>query len=368
MVLAVMSLAVFALSAMAQDNAYLITYSPSAGIAEGDDDFIQIIYFKVPVTYTDSLYVRILDADVGGSRDARYGGVWDSETRFQLFGGNGTSSISPIKSATPSLSERSSGVILAEETFAVNPFRDNRWYSFASVSPVSGESISGYRVFKIVVEGLSGNDGNVFDIAVSRSPQRNITPNGLIMYTHSPTIRLPQSGVHGEIRFDFPENTKEVVINNFDCAGATIALETAFRSNLTVESSGQGKWAVGNVGLLPLEVDRPCAITFEGGKEIPNDATFFITDEDSNSIPLYLPVYIHQPNNRPIPDVQLSELSDSRSIMFDASRTSDEDGDPIEYFWDFGDGTTDKGSRVVHRYSGGGLTPHHYWLPISREQ
>lgn len=73
---------------MAQDNAFLITYSPSAGITEGDDDFVQIIYFKIPDTITDSIYVRILDADIGGGRDARYGGVWDSETRFQLFGGD----------------------------------------------------------------------------------------------------------------------------------------------------------------------------------------------------------------------------------------------------------------------------------------
>lgn len=57
----------------AQDNAFMTTYSPAAGIAEGDDDFVQVVYFEIPATVRDSLYIRIFDADCGGSRDARYG-------------------------------------------------------------------------------------------------------------------------------------------------------------------------------------------------------------------------------------------------------------------------------------------------------
>ena len=42
------------------------------------------------------------------------------------------------------------------------------------------------------------------------------------------------------------------------------------------------------------------------------------------------------------------------TVMFDASGTSDADGDTLTYSWDFGDGTTGDGATVSHAYSQGG--------------
>lgn len=39
------------------------------------------------------------------------------------------------------------------------------------------------------------------------------------------------------------------------------------------------------------------------------------------------------------------------TVVFDASASRDANDDPLSYFWDFGDGTSDQGVRVSHRYA-----------------
>jgi hypothetical protein len=41
----------------------------------------------------------------------------------------------------------------------------------------------------------------------------------------------------------------------------------------------------------------------------------------------------------------------NREGVFDGSGSSDADGDPLEYLWDFGDGTAAKGKKASHKYA-----------------
>ena len=346
-------LVLLASASHAQETSIMVTYGAQAPTREGDNDFIQVIYIELPQSLTDTVYLRIYDADCGGSLDSRYG-EYDTETRFTLYGGMGAFSAPTAKNVTPSEKDRRAGIVIKCEKFGIDNFRDNQWYNFAAFTALQGEEIGGKRFFKLLVEGLGGNDGNLFDLTVSLNPKRNLPPEGLKIYNYAPTIRLPETGVLAEMRFFVPHNLLRLKVYNFDLAGASMGVETAFRSNLPVASSEQDAWAESEITLEVNETNRLCALTFKGGREIPNDATFYVLDQNGSALPIQLPIYIRKENNRPLPKVDFKALSDPLTIVFDAAGSYDLDGEAMDFFWDFGDDQTGGGERVTHKYSSAG--------------
>jgi PKD repeat protein len=335
----------------AQKSTTLITYGSDASSIEGDDDFKQIIFFTIPkTTQRDSLYLRIFDPDVGGAWDQQYG-EWDSQTRFRLYGGKGAYTAPTVQTPFPKEEDRLAGNLITDITFGVDKFSDNKWFTFASFIPTQGEEVDGNNVFKLVVEGVDGNDGNIFEVVVSIYPKRNELPKGLQIINYCPTISLPEIGVHAELRFSIPQNVHEITVHNFDLVGAKMDVQTRFRSGLTITSSEQGKWAEDKVVLEKHETGEFAAITYEGGYEIPNDATFYVTDKNGKTLPILLPIKVIKHNTRPVAKAQIILLSDCRSILFDASGSFDEDGDELEFYWIFGDRSKGNGSRVIHQYA-----------------
>jgi len=342
-------LLVLAFNVYSQENSSLISYGPQASTREGDDDFRQIIYFQIPQSLRDTLYLRLFDADCGGENDSKYT-EWDTPMSYKFCGGSGAFSQPEIKTPQNIYNSAFSGTLLTEKTFTQDPFADNHWINLAAFHPASGELLNGSYYFKLVVEGVSGDDGNVYDVFVSTQPKRNAAPKGTSIFNYTPTIRLPETGIFAEMRCLVPRKLSSLHIYNFDISGGKMGLETAFRSNVAVKSSGQDTWADTTLALEEKETGRMCALTFEGGVEIPNDATFYILGDDGAALPFQLPIYIRQVNNRPSPQVKWITMSDGKSLVFDAMNTTDADGDALEFFWDFGDGNSGKGERVSHTY------------------
>ncbi len=344
-------LLLFPVLVFAQQSTYMITYGTDSNTDEGDDDFVQVIFLKVPATLGDSLYVRIFDADCGGQHDARYRGVFNTTTSFKLYGGVGAFTNSGLRSPSPGAGARGTGELLAELTVGEDAFKDNQWFNLAHVAPSQGEPVDSNYYFKLVVEGGPGDDGNIFLVEPSRVAQRNLPPAGAQLFTYAPTIRLPNPGVFAEMRFFVPENIREIAVHGFDVTGATIGVETAFRSNLPVSTGGQNEWATSSVRLDPIEVGRLCALRFEGGKEMPNDGGFYVSDDKGNLLAIDLPIYIQRPNTPPTPVLGTELLADCKTVLFDASRTTDPDGDALTFTWYFGDDQTGTGSRTAHTYA-----------------
>jgi PKD repeat protein len=323
----------FPLSAMGEKNIMLITYGSDSKTVEGDNDYRQEIVIRIPADLKEDLYLRIFDPDVGGKFDDKFGfhRGFDTQTRFSLLGAG------EIKS----------------EIFGLDRAADNTWYEFARFSPQAGERAGDHYVFKLRIEGLKGDDGNVFDVAVSERPDENRSPEGTELFSYEPTIRLPASGISAELRFQIPSDGSEVIIRGFDLAWAKLRVDTRFRSGLrAVNPSGQGQWAENRITLEQDENGRLGALRYAGGREIPNDATFTITDQDGNPLAVELPIRISKAadNHRPVPRISVTYLPDCYSVQLDASGSTDRDRDRLTYFWDFGDGQTREGVRVNHRY------------------
>ncbi|MCP4660620.1 MAG: PKD domain-containing protein, partial [bacterium] len=326
--------ALLAAPAAAQEQIPLVTYGPQASPGDGDDDFRQEILLRVPAAVTGELYLRLFDADCGGGLDDS-SGPFDTRTRFRL--------LAPGDGAT-----------IASRELGVDAFHDGVWTTLASFYPEAFAADGDERVFKLVVEGLTGDDANVYHLALSRSGKRNLPPPGLRATVAGPTVRLPRAGVRGEIRFFVPAGVGELRVRSYDLAGARIHLETRWRSQLPLASSGQAEWAESTVALAPDESGHVAAVVFAGGGEIPNDATFEVSAGDGRPLPVELPLYLWQRNHRPLPRVGTLALADCRTVVFDGSASSDADGDALEFFWDFGDGARGRGRRTAHAYEAPG--------------
>lgn len=334
---------------MARDNILQVNYGPEQSIREGDDDFYQIFFFRVEEKFTDSLYVRIFDMDCGGDVDLNFGS-WNTTLRYELYGGKGAFSAQSLKNAKPDKADITAGVSLAMKIIGEVKELNNSWHNFAHIHPADGEKIGDSYYFKLVVQGVSGNDANVFDVRLSTSASMNTAAAEFSMFSHSPTLRLGKDENFAAITFFVPAAAKSISVNNFDLAGASVQLVTPFRSNLPVVSSGQGEWVKSRTELEPIETGRQCAVVLGQGSESPNDVSLFIMDDLDRVLLVSLPVYLRKPNQRPVILTSLIALSDCQSIVFDAKASNDPDGDLLDFNWDFGDGSTATGSRIVHRY------------------
>jgi len=92
------------------------------------------------------------------------------------------------------------------------------------------------------------------------------------------------------MRFSVPDNVPEITARGFDMAYAVGTVNTAFRSGIRIKSSGQDQWTDTTIRLTETEKTAPdltaagrwCALNFIGGNEIPNDASFAISDHKNS--------------------------------------------------------------------------------------
>ncbi len=334
------------------DVPLLVTYSPLAGTIEGDHDFHQVIKISVPEKNRDAIHLRIFDADVGGRHDEIFGAA-DSTTRFTVVGKGGSAGISRDPDLT--FKEWVSGTPLVDEIFGNEPEFDGGWITLATLDPMDGHLQDGRRVFWLHVAGEKGGDGNVFDVNVSTTSDGNARPQDLRLTSLMPTTRVLNRRSVTELSFAIPDRTTGLSFENFDSAEGTVYFAGRFTSHELL-ASDQDNWRRTDVPIDGETRKTPGSVVLSGGLEIPNDVTIAILDDQGSFVPVDLPPVMRRPNRRPKAVAGATPLECSL-VRFEATASSDEDGDGLDFVWRFPDGSVMRGAVVDHAFDGAGRYP-----------
>lgn len=154
----------------------------------------QLIFFEVPANsfaVTDTLYVRIFDADTGGLS------VWDTDqvhdgynttVRYMVYGSTGAYSDMRSRSPLTVPAGITSGTPLVTATIGISDSLDNAWYALGPFGVGQGEPVAGGYVFKPAVEGLGGKDGNGYRVALSTAPDEDVIPAEVRLFAFQWTL------------------------------------------------------------------------------------------------------------------------------------------------------------------------------------
>ena len=169
---------------------FLMTFGNKAKTSWGDDDFSQVFFFVVPENYKGMVFIRVFDPEVGGMHD-ELNGVFDSKMQYSVYGGK-EAFTHPDAQGTDPVGNYKSGTLLDTKTFGVDPKFDNNWYTFGPFNPTAGEhypDYSGY-VFKVICDGVAGDDGNVYRYFMSTSANSNVPIEGGYAFAFEYSFRL----------------------------------------------------------------------------------------------------------------------------------------------------------------------------------
>jgi hypothetical protein len=222
---------------------YLVTFGKDADVKWGDDDFNQIVFFSVPKTQKTPFFIRIFDPNVGGKNDESRQ-EFNSKTNFSLYGA-GCFSKKDEENKDP-IGNYKKGNLISSKTFGKEPVFDNKWYTIGPINPLEGElneELGGY-IFKMVVDGVSGDDGNLYRFFMSVKNNENKPVEGGNAFLYEYSFRLSSTKQIAHLYPYIDQYTLFVTQENFDFdADAYLKLISMSIPGVKVKTSSDGKWA-----------------------------------------------------------------------------------------------------------------------------
>ena len=222
---------------------FLVTFGNKAQLVWGDDDFNQIVFFSVPETQKTPFFIRIFDPNVGGKHDENRQG-FNSKTKFSLYG-SGCFSNKDEENKDP-IGNYKGGNLISSKTFGNEPVFDDKWYTIGPINPLEGElnpELGGY-IFKLVVDGVSGDDGNLYKLFMSIKNNENKPVEGGNAFLYEYSFRLSSEKQIAHLYPYIDRFTISVIQENFDFDNdAYLKLISMSIPGIKVKTSNDGVWA-----------------------------------------------------------------------------------------------------------------------------
>lgn len=285
---------------------YLITFGKNGVTSWGDDDFSQTFFLKVPKTQKDPIYIRVFDPDVGGKLD-ELKGDWNTKCKFTVYGGPKAWSNPDAQGYNPE-GTYDSGTLIATKTFGVDAKYDSTWYTFGPYNPTEGEwsnEMDGY-IFKVIAEGIVGDDGNIYKYFLSTKPDRNLKIEGANAFTYEYTFRLPNAT---SICHIYPFVNNDVISiqqYNFDWDGdGMIRMVSIARKGELVKMSTDDDWGISKHEITERERNTSIDIQLIKSKNINNNNVVVrVTNQYNQALPFFSSPIGGPPRYTPIINVK----------------------------------------------------------------
>lgn len=271
---------------------YLVTFGREAEPSWGDDDFCQVFFFSIPKDQTQPFYIRVFDPDCGGEVDEMRGD-FNTLTRFSVFGGKGCITEDDARSTNP-IGNFKSGNLIASKTFGQKSTYDQNWYTFGPLNPSEGELSEQYGgyIFKLICEGVRGDDGNLYRCFLSTQPDANVAVEGGNAFTFEYTFRLHSDA--WQTSHVYPYIDEEVVYlaqANFDWDDdGYIRIYSVVTFAAELETSKDDNWSTSQYMIKNEERGKSLDIQFTKDDQHHvnnNNVVFYVTNQYGELLPFY---------------------------------------------------------------------------------
>jgi hypothetical protein len=184
---------------------------------------------------------------------------------------------------------------LASKSFGADPKYDKKWYSFGPFNPSEGKYVEklGGRVIKIIAQGISGDDGNIYKYFLSTSPFKNVAVEGGNWFTYKYHFRLSDDQKQVCQIYPFVDDrTISIQISNFDWDNdGTIRIFSVSKNGIFCDVSGDDNWVNQVFPIVDEEKNSTIEIQFIKNQNIEvrnNNVAVIVRNQYGISLPFYV--------------------------------------------------------------------------------
>jgi len=255
---------------------YLMTFGKDAETSWGDDDYSQTFFFKIPKESTKGFYIRIFDPECSGLID-EVNGEFNTIMSYMILGGDGCWSDEDAQGTDPVGNYRSGNLLLRKGFTEFDTRFDNKWWTSGPFSPSEGEWVeqeNGY-VFKIIIEGVFGDDGNLYKMFLSTEADDNKAIEGANAFTYEYSFRMHDNP--NEVSHIYPyidSRTVSIKLSNFDWDNdGCIRIVSIIRKGQITSVSGEDEWVNEEMNIIDRELNSSLDFQFIKSKsnEVKNN-------------------------------------------------------------------------------------------------